>query len=83
MAKLIRKKFDDIDAAVALSDIRGLKGRCEELVGDRAGELSVRLSKNYRLIFKPQHNPIPVQEDGGLDWNGVTVVTVEEVVDYH
>ncbi len=41
-----------------------LPGRCEELSGERAGTFSVRLDKNYRLIFGPAHEPIPSSRTG-------------------
>lgn len=81
--KAIRKRLDDLDAAAVLEDMRSLPGRCEELAGDRAGEISVRLTGNWRLIFKPNNDPKPTKEDGGLDWNQVTAVEITDVVDYH
>lgn len=81
--KAIRKRLDDLDAAAVLEDMRTLPGRCEELSGDRAGELSVRLTGNWRLIFKPNNDPKPTKEDGGLDWTQVTAVEITDVVDYH
>lgn len=81
--KAIRKRLDDLDAAVNLDDMRSLPGRCEELSGDRAGQLSVRLTGNWRLIFKPSNEPKPTKEDGGLDWPHVTAVEIIDVVDYH
>ncbi|MHB8637581.1 MAG: type II toxin-antitoxin system RelE/ParE family toxin [Fimbriimonadaceae bacterium] len=83
MAKQIQRRLDDFDAAATLDDMRHLAGRCEELSGDRAGELSVRLTANYRLIFIPNHDPTPTKPDGGLDWTQVTSIQVKEVVDYH
>lgn len=83
LAKQIRRRLDDLDAATTLEDMRTLPGRCEELTGDRSGELSVRLSANHRLIFRPNHDPVPERGDGGLDWTQVTAVEVTEVVDYH
>ena len=83
LAKQIRKRLDDLDAAGNLDDMRTLPGKCEELSGNRLGELSVRLNKNWRLIFKPNHDPKPTKTDGGLDWNQVTAVQITEIVDYH
>lgn len=83
LAKQIRKRLDDLDAATTLEDMRTLPGRCEELTGDRAGQLSVRVSANDRLIFRPNHDPVPEREKGGLDWTQVTAIEVIEIVDYH
>jgi len=63
--------------------MRTLAGRCEELKGDRKGQLSLRLTKNWRLILRPNHDPVPVKVNGGLDWSQVTALEVLEVVDYH
>ena len=79
----IRKRLDDLAAAASLEDMKSLPGRCEELTSNRKGQFSVRLTGNYRLIFEPNHDPVPVQVSGGLDWSQITSVKVIEVVDYH
>ena len=82
-AKLIRRRLDDLRAARSLDVMRALPGRCHELLGDRALQLSLDLDGPYRLILRPRHNPVPVKADGGLDWTKVTELTVVEVVDTH
>jgi proteic killer suppression protein len=63
--------------------MRTLSGRCHELKGERAGQLSADLDGPYRLIFKPAYNPAPQKADGGLDWEQVTAIVLVEVVDTH
>ena len=63
--------------------MRYLPGRCHELKGNRADQLSLDLDGPYRLIFEPAHDPIPRRPDKGLDWTRVTAVRILEVVDYH
>jgi plasmid maintenance system killer protein len=82
-AKLMRRRLDDLRAATNLEVMRNLPGRCHELGGDRVGQLSLDLDGPYRLIFRPDHDPIPAKADGGLDWSQVTTVVVLEVVDTH
>jgi len=82
-AKLIRRRLDDLRAAPRLDTMRSLPGRCHELTGDRAFQLSIDLDGPYRLIFAPAHNPVPTKPDGGLDWTNVTAITVIEMVDTH
>ena len=53
------------------------------MTGDRKGQLAVDLVQPYRLVFSPDHDPIPIREDGGLDWKLVTKIVVEEIVNYH
>jgi proteic killer suppression protein len=36
-----------------------------------------------RLVFEPDHDPIPTLEDGGIDQSAVTRIKILEVVDYH
>lgn len=83
VAKRITQRLQELRAAESLEDLRRLPGRCEELAGDRAGQLSVRLDRQYRLIFEPAGNPAPTKPDGGLDWSAVTEIVIVEVVDYH
>ena len=52
-------------------------------LGDRKGELAVDVSVNYRIIFEPLHDPIPKKGDGGLDWEEVTKIQINEIADYH
>ncbi|MGA2182556.1 MAG: killer suppression protein [Bryobacteraceae bacterium] len=82
-AKLIRRRLDDLKAARTLEVMRNLPGRCHELKGDRAGQLSIDLDGPYRLLFAPAHNPLPKKPDGGLDWTQVTEVVLVGVVNTH
>jgi plasmid maintenance system killer protein len=82
-AKLIRRRLDDLRAADTLQVMRNLPGRCHELKGDRAGQLSLDLDGPYRLLFRPADEPPPTKPDGGMDWTQVTAVVVLGVVDTH
>ena len=57
--------------------------RCHELKGNKKGQLSVDLDHPYRLLFKPIHDPIPMQQEGGLDWFQVTAIEIKGVEDTH
>jgi plasmid maintenance system killer protein len=81
-AKLIRRRLDDLYAAPTLATMRNLPGRCHELKGERAGQLSVDLDGPYRLVFQPT-DPLPRKADGGLDWGTVVAIVVQEVADTH
>ena len=82
-AKKIRQRLDDLRAATTLEDMRSLPGRCHELAGDRAGQLSLDLDHPHRLIFEPAHNPLPRKPDGGLDWTQITAIEIIDVEDTH
>lgn len=83
MARVIRTRLDDLDAAENLEDMRNIAGRCHELVGDRAGQLSVDLVHPQRLIFTPEGEPIPRKPDGGLDWTQIRYVRILGIEDTH
>jgi len=83
-AKRIMRRLDDLHAAETLADMQNLPGRCHELKGDRAGQLSLDLDHPYRLIFTPSVTPLPPRKpDGGIDWSQVTAVTILDVEDTH
>ena len=82
-ARRIHARLDDLRAAANLEMMRHLPGRCHELKGDRAGQLSLDLDHPYRLIFEPANNPVPRKEDGGLDWGSVTAILIIDVEDTH
>lgn len=80
---MIRWRLDDLKAADLLEDLRNLSGRCHELTGDRAGQLSLDLRGPYRLLFTPAEEPVPTNAEGGLDWARVTAVEVIRMEDTH
>ena len=57
--------------------------RCHELTGDRQGQLTVDLDHPYRLVFRPDHDPLPIREEGGLDWRQVVAIEIIEIEDTH
>lgn len=57
--------------------------RRHQLSGDRDEQFAVDLAHPYRLVFEPNHCPLPRREDGGIDLDRVTAITVIEVIDYH
>ncbi|HUE04997.1 MAG TPA: type II toxin-antitoxin system RelE/ParE family toxin [Bryobacteraceae bacterium] len=46
------RKLDQIETSIVLSDLRVPPGnRLEQLKGDRAGQHSIRINKQYRICF--------------------------------
>lgn len=69
----------DLDAMRTIAS-----ANCHELKADRVGELAVDISPNHRILFMPDHNPVPKKEDGGLDWKQVTSIVITAIgEDYH
>jgi len=63
--------------------MRGLPGRCHELVGKRKGALSIDLDGPYRLLFEPAVDSPPQLDDGGLDWDAVVAIRILGLEDTH
>lgn len=81
--KVLKVRLASLRAAPTLADMRGVPGNCHALSTDRAGEFAVDLRGPYRLIFEPDHDPVPRLEDGGIDTAQVTDIRIKEVDDYH
>ena len=84
MARKLQQRLMELRAASCLADISKVPpSRCHLLSGNRGGQLSVDLEQPYRLVFIPANDPIPVKQDGGLDWAKVTEIEIVEIVDTH
>ena len=57
--------------------------RRHQLKGKRKEQFAVDLVHPHRLIFEPDHEPVPLKNDGGIDLEQVTAITILEVLDYH
>ena len=83
-AKKIKRRLSELRAVPNLAGLRSLpQVRCHELSNNRAGQLAVDLEHPSRLVFTPNHDPLPLLPTGGLDWTNVTKITINEIVDYH
>lgn len=84
MAKVITMRMDLLKAANNLSLVPAQKpARRHQLKGDRDEQFAVDLVHPQRLVFIPDHDPIPRREDGGIDLAAVTAIEIIEIVDYH
>jgi len=70
VAKALQLRLNEIRAVREFGDLLLGTGRWEQLLGDRAGQWSARLTANWRLI---------VQEDAEEQATALIV----EVIDYH
>jgi len=80
---VIRRRLAVLRAAPTLADVRGTPGRLHPLIGDRRGQYALDLRGATRLVFEPNHEPLPELPAGGIDESSVTAVRIIEVVDYH
>lgn len=83
-AKKIIHRLADLQEAPCLAVMFSLPGKCHLLTADRAGQVAIEIAANFRLIFKPDHKPLPLKTDGGLDPQLITRITILEIgTDYH
>ena len=81
--KVLKRRIVSLEAAVTLAALAGVPGNCHQLSADRGGEFALDLRGSYRLLFVPDHDPVPALPDGGIAESLVTKVLITEVVDYH
>ena len=83
LATRVQTKMGILDVAPTLAEVpAGPPTRRHELIGGRKNQFAVDINKNVRLIFEPE-KPIPRTEDGGIDLEVVTTITILAVEDYH
>lgn len=80
-ARKLRSRLADMAAANSVQEL--VAGRPHPLKGDRAGQFAVDLEGGKRLVFKPDHVPIPQKLDQSIDWSRVTKVCIIFIGDYH
>lgn len=84
-ARKLRTRMKDLDSAIILEDMRFLPAaRCHELKGKLKGSFAVDLHDGLRVIFTPDHDPVPAKEDGGVDWIQINaIIIITDITDYH
>ena len=82
LAKSIQKRMAVLKAAHSLASVpESPPERRHVLRGKRHEQFAI--DQPYRLVFNPDHDPLPRRDDGGIDVEEVTNVKIVEVVDYH
>lgn len=83
-AKVIKMRMAILRSADNLADVPTLPPeRCHQLTGNLKGQFAVGLDRNCRLLFKPNHEPLPLKDDEGINLKKVTAITILDVRDYH
>ncbi len=82
-ASILNRRLTQLEDATSFEDIRFLPGNYHELKNNRKGQWSCDLDQPYRLIFTPQENPIPTNEDGQYIWIEISGIEVIEIINYH
>ncbi|HAE49488.1 MAG: system killer suppression protein [Tistrella sp.] len=80
----IARRLAVLAAAECLADVPTTPPtRRHQLKGDLDEQFAVDVEHPYRLLFKPDHTPVPRCQDGGIDLTKVTAITILGVEDYH
>jgi len=80
----LKRRLDLLRAAPCLEQVPIMPPlRRHELSHDWAGHFAVVLTGNWRLVFRPDHDPVPQRSDGGIDLAAVTAVIIVAIEDYH
>lgn len=76
LAKKLRLRVNALRAAETVGELKVIDplGDWHQLTGDHEGEWAGELSRNYRLLIRPEGDSEP--------WDAVTV-TVIDIDDYH
>ena len=83
-ARPLRRRLRVLASGACLADVPAAPpDKRHLLTGDRAGQFAVMLTGNWRLVFVPDHDPVPLLPDGGIDTRAITAVRIVEVIDYH
>lgn len=80
----IKTRMAQLTAAANLVELSQFPAtRLHALVGDKKGLLSTDVKHPYRLLLAPDHEELPLKEDGSLDWASVTQIKIIEITDTH
>lgn len=80
-ARKLRSRLADLQAVAHVREL--VAGHPHPLTGDRLGQFALSLHGGVRLVFEPDHDPIPMLRAGGIDWARVTRIRIVFIGDYH
>jgi toxin HigB-1 len=80
-AKKLFARLADLRAANHVGEL--VAGKPHPLRYDRSGQFAVSLEGAKRLVFRSTNDPVPLNDDGSVDWKRVTRVCIVFIGDYH
>src|SRR5262245_10994575 len=83
-AKRLMMRLGVLKNGASLADVPSSPPeRCHPLTGEYEGCFAVDVTGNWRLIFCPDHETVPTNEDGSVNLAAVTHIEIIGVRDYH
>jgi len=80
-AKKLKTRLADLYGVSSVTEL--VAGRPHRLKRDWSGQFALDLEGAKRLVFKPDNDPVPLSEDGSIDWSKVTAVCIVYIGNYH
>ena len=77
----LKQRLADILAAESVTDL--IAGHPHPLKGNLYGSFAVSLDRGNRLVFKPNHEEVPYNQDKAIDWSKVTKIKITYIGNYH
>ena len=81
-AKKLRTRYSDLEAAKNVFELPPV-GNPHTYVANKKEVFSLNLHGGARVLFVPNHNPVPTKIDVGIDWREVTAIIIIEIGDPH
>lgn len=84
LAKKVKQRRDQLTSAENLEVISKLPAlRLHQHIGKGQGIWSIDIQENWRILFIIDQDPIPKMNDGGINLQSVTIISIESVEDPH
>lgn len=85
MAKKVNQRMKELKAVENIDDLYKIPAaNCHLLKGDLKNMFAVSISGNHRIIFTPNHDPMPLKKDYGINCIEITDITIIKAKeDYH
>jgi toxin HigB-1 len=80
-ARALQRRIKQFEAAPTLAVLAGTPAACWPVPNTKDGLLAARLSNRRLVVFVPDHEPVPLLSDGGLDHSRVTKIQIWSVED--
>lgn len=80
-SRKLRTRLSDLEAVDNVYELTA--GHPHPLEPDSSREFSLDLSDGKRLVFKPDHEPAPLNKNNTTDWAKVTAIIIVYIGDYH
>ena len=83
-ARLITARLVGLQQLDTLQQVpTGPPFRRHQLTGNRDEQFAVSIDYQLRLVFEPDHDPMPRNPDSGIATSQVTAIVIIAIEDYH